>query len=199
MLAIIPAAGFGTRMGMRPDQSKELLPLGAGGGPLIQDILWQCEIYNLNPLVITRKEKKDLIEYCEKPNVHVHIIRPKGEWYDTVLASKRYWEEDNILILPDTRFSPATAIYDIEKSLELGSKAVFALHKVSDGSKWGTIKDYSLFEKYPNSTNAWAWGVIGFKKDYGEELFNSMREKKPLKLKDSSFLILDDFQDVTRG
>ncbi len=134
---IIPCAGYGTRMNMPIGQSKELL-LDKAGNHLIEFYLNHCPHFNITPLVITRKEKTDLIAYCESNHIETLIIEPKGEWNDTVLASSLLWDEDNILVLPDTRFnSPRTAISDIKKGLELGNQAVIGLHKVDDVSKWG--------------------------------------------------------------
>jgi hypothetical protein len=87
----------------------------------------------------------------------------------------------------------------MKRNLELGNKAVFALHRVDDVSKWGQIKDYQVIEK-PHSTNAgFAWGVLGFKENYGEQLFSMMSlRNNPFTLSNTSFLHLTKFSDITR-
>jgi len=205
MKVIIPACGYGIRMGMQPNESKEMLieemphpAMKNYNQPIIQYSLDICEQYNLDPIVITRPHKEDLIEYLHKHRIEVMIHQPKDgeEWALTVLASQRHWEENNLLLLPDTRFHSTGIVLDIEEGLKLGNNAVFALHNVDDPHNWGIIKDYNLIEK-PKTLSVgryWAWGLIAFKDYYGEELFSS----KQLTLKDVGFCYLDHFRDITR-
>lgn len=200
MRAIIPCSGFGTRLGMALDQSKEMLPDNTYGAEHLIDFTLQfCKINNIEPFVITRKDKKDLIAYLNSLNVPFMLYEPKlrQDWYHTVLASKDHWAEENILILPDTRFGPLF-LGEMEKSLKLGTNAVFALHKVDNPEKWGIINDYKLYEK-PKKLKGQqlAWGLIGFRKSYGRFLFANM--KYIIKLRNVSFTFLDFFKDVTRG
>src|SRR6266850_3092271 len=116
MRAIIPCAGFGTRVGMKSNQSKELLP-DSNNKPLIQYSLDICRLYQIDPLVILREEKKDLQEYLKKEKVNYITIKPEGEWYDTVLKSQGHWDENNVLMLPDTKFD-IDRIKDIVSGLE---------------------------------------------------------------------------------
>lgn len=200
MKAIIPAAGLGTRMGMRPDQSKEMLPdRNHMGKPLIQWCLDLCKAFNIDPIVITREDKKDLRQYLFNNGIEFMDIKPEGEWNDTVLKSQEHWEEDNILILPDTRFDRIRCIEDIQRSLSLGNNAVLAVHEVTDPSKWGIIKDYKLIEKPKDLRGKqMAWGLIGFKDYYGVELFNNMSNNGYV-LKDIGFTFLNKFEDLTRN
>lgn len=202
MRMIIPCAGFGTRMSMNPNQSKELLLYQ--GKPLIENALQLAQIFNIKPLVITRIEKQDLIQYCAENDIETQIIDVRGEWADTILQSKPWWEEDNILVLPDTVFDPAhDTIYDILEGLELGNNAVIALHDVKDVSQWGYVTNYTITEKPQFITRGIvsgnAWGVIGFKKTYGEELFSAMTKRNnALQLKNVGFTYLEGFRDLTR-
>lgn len=205
MRAIIPCAGYGTRMNMLPNKSKEMLldkedwGIGNKGKPLIQYALTICKMFNLEPIVITRKEKTDLRQYLFDNQVEFIDIEVEGEWPQTILKSKDHWNMDNILILPDTRFSSLRCIEDIQKGLKLGNNAVMALHEVPDPNKWGIVEDYLLFEKskFIYTENQWAWGLIGFKGYYGVELFSNMRDNG-FELKDVGFTYLNDFQDITR-
>jgi len=201
MKCIIPAAGFGTRMSMAMNKSKEMLPdPGYKHQPIIQYALDLCKAFKMEPLVITRKEKQDLRQYLFNQGVEFIDIEVKGEWNETVLASKDHWVENNMLILPDTRFSSFKCIQDIQRGLELGNNAVIALHEVTDPDKWGIITPrYVLLEKpdyLSNDTKYSAWGLIGFKKSYGQELFSNV---KCLDLKNVGFTYLDKFEDITRG
>lgn len=197
---IIPCAGFGRRMKMKPTQSKEMLPDNLFGFSHIIDYsLMLCKLHNLEPLVISRKEKKDLNSYLKKQKVKVLLVDHYGEWAESVLKSKDHWAENNLLMLPDTRFTPYSIIDDMKKGLELGNNAVFAMHKVNDPQNWGIIDDYKLFEK-PKHMIApkMAWGLIGFRKNFGIELFHNLIEFKFQCLKHSGFVYLNNFQDITR-
>lgn len=199
-LAIIPCAGFGTRMGMAPNKSKEMLPDPENDNkPIIDYSLNLCVQFKFKPLVILRKEKKDLKRYLKKRGVDFIEVDHKGEWHETVLLSESHWLENNILILPDTRFQLITNLFDIIKGLELGNNAVFATHEVSDPEKWGIIKDYYLFEKPKDLPGPQkAWGIVGFKNHYGFDLFYNMRYNS-FKLKNAGFTHLLEFKDITRG
>lgn len=197
--AIIPCAGFGKRMNMLPDESKELIINPNNNRPLIDYAFSLCNLYDLEPLVITREEKKDLIEYCANLNIETQIIEPVGEWPDTILESMHNWNKDNILILPDTVLSPVSVIEDIKTGLKLGNNAVIALHDVKDVSKWGSVKDYNIIEKSSNTNEGKAWGLIGFKDYYGYELFSAMSTRnKNFKLDNTGFVYLNEFKDITR-
>lgn len=198
---ILPCAGFGLRMGMLPNQSKEMLQDGTGN-PVIQYSLDLCYKYDLEPVIITRKEKTDLLAYCHCRvyPIETLIIEPNGEWPNTILASKDLWNENNIMILPDTRFNPTSVIKDMESSLKLGNRAVIALHEVSDSSKWCIVDDYQLIEKPNWDEKSMAMGLIGFKKDEGELLFSIINKRNmPYSLMDAGFVYLNDFKDITRG
>lgn len=201
MRFIVPCAGLGTRMNMKHNESKEMLIDPSTGYRLIDNVLRIANVIRANVHVITRAEKTDLIEYlATKPNVSVQIIEPKGEWANTVLESQDYWDEHNILVLPDTTWSPKFApIYQIEESLKLGCYSVFAIHSVEDVSKWGRIRDYTLTEKSNSKLPGYAWGLIGFTKDEGLTIFGTCAHKNTrLELMHSSFVFLDCFKDLTR-
>ena len=197
--AIMPCCGYGTRMNMQPTESKELL-LDETGKPIMEYCLTICKDNDLLPLVVTRPDKKDLIEYCRVNDVETLIIEPKGEWADTVLASNGLWHDDNILLLPDTRFEPISSIQLILANLEANAKTVWALHSVKDGSNWGILdyNDLTIKEKPKGIDRAIAWGIIGWKKDEGMKLFTDMSEKKQYVLDQASWVHLDSFKDITR-
>lgn len=166
--------------------------------PIIEYSLNLCKTYNLEPFIITRPEKQDLINYLNTHQIKYMLYNPDGkEWNETVLACKDQWDENNLLILPDTRFKSPEVIKDMQRSLEMGNEAVIALHEVPDPSKWGIITpEYELLEKPAHLTgNQKAWGLISFKNTYGQELFSNV---KYIKLKNTGFVFLEEFKDITR-
>jgi dTDP-glucose pyrophosphorylase len=197
--AIIPCAGFGTRVNMRPDQSKELNHYN--GKPLIEYCLDVCALYGLTPHVITRKEKTDLIDYCVSRNITVQILeQPGAEWADTVLKSFPYWSEHNVFMLPDTIWENISVIEQLLRDLELGCNASFGVHAVNNQSQWSVINNYYICEKPNVKGNGIAWGLFAFKKKYGKILFTLFTQKNhQMKLNKCSFHSLVNFRDVTRG
>ena len=202
--ALIPCCGFGTRMNMKPDESKEMLIYN--GFPIIDYTLDLCKAAGLQPVVITRPEKADLIRHLEMNHGRVQVAQynPLGEWAQTILDNKQYWGYSNILLLPDTRFSPTLPV--IKRMIDLlnyDTASIFAIHPVSDPQNWGVIRRKMICEKPTSLIDGGvydAWGVIGFNKYNGVELFSNMMEKgKWNRLSNYNTIQLDSFQDITRG
>jgi dTDP-glucose pyrophosphorylase len=199
MRAIIPCAGYGNRMKMRIDQAQEMLPDPDRPDFYIIDyVLDLCKSFDLEPIIISRKEKTSLNNYVQSQGVEYFNINVDGEWMRSILKSRDYWHEDNIVILPNTRFGRFSCFQAIEHGLKLNNNAVFATHKVKDPENWGIIYNYTLCDKPPHlKGEQQAWGLIGFKSNYGQELFSKL--PYTTKLENVGFTKLDWFKDVTRG
>ncbi len=197
--AIIPCAGFGTRMNMKPNESKEMLL--DDGKPIIKYSLDLCKQYDIEPLIITRPEKQDLIKYVEALGADSIQIEPGKEWPDTVLKSAKHWNDKNILILPDTRFHSTDVIWQIQQSLENGFDIAFAVHTVADTSKWGAVTPHTYCEKPSSKKPGLAWGLIGFERYAGNCLFSNMSERGVTQYHNfpTTFVFLESFVDITRG
>jgi dTDP-glucose pyrophosphorylase len=198
--AIIPCAGFGTRMNMAPNESKELLVHPATKKPIIEFTLDRAREAGLDPCVITRKEKTDLIEYCEVNDIPYQVIVPEGEWMNTVLMSEPHWEDINVLILPDTRFFPYDILDNMKTDLILGANSSLALHYVTDPQNWAVVDNYTLYEKPKHLTGTcyYAFGLIAFTPEEGHVIFKTLRDKREVLLENASFQYLDSFKDITR-
>lgn len=200
MKAVILCCGYGTRMGMKSNESKEML-LDKTGYPIIYHSFILCNIYKLNPLVITRKEKTDLIDYCKEHNVETLIIDPKGEWPETILASAPMWESSNILILPDTRFESTRVIEYMKNDIdELNCDYSVAVHKIDESSKWCVTNGAYIVEKPVENNYDWAMGLIAWDIYNGKKLFTQLSERNKYFVFDGNvgFHYLDNFKDVTR-
>lgn len=175
---IIPAAGFGKRVGSPP--AKELFPHPKTGNPLIEEALKKARSVG-TPLVITRPDKTELIEYLKATNTQYHLIGATREWPITVLASEPFWLEKNVLLLPDTDFNSASQIInELIQGLEKNS-VTLGVFPVQDSSVWGMIKNDErklMIADKPRMgfSSMQAWGLIGFNKAAGNKLFTAIAE-----------------------
>lgn len=204
-LLLLPAAGFGTRVGS--PNAKEIF-LGPNGSPLIESSLYQARLRDWPVHVITRKEKTDLLNYLNEYqkkyfnpdqvdgfNISIQLIEPSREWPETLLKSKDYWRHINLLCLPDTIYEPQevwnSMIADVQQAHLQNKKNMISagLFSAEDYSKWGVIKagkSTSLFlcEKPQPQTllemmgvnSVKAWGLIAFSQAIGEKLFSAQLE-----------------------
>ena len=200
--AIIPCAGFGTRMKMLPHQAKELLP-DEDGNPTINWSLNVCEKYDIEPIIVTRPEKQEFNDFLSQKKI-TYIFDEGKSVGTSILQTKEYWGDYNIILLPDTRFEYDDKFFiNIFKSMEVGNDSMFALFSVEDYSNWGIICNNTFYEKpkrhFTKEDKAFAWGVIGFKKEYGETLLNSYNlTSEPLKLNKPGYLFINNFRDISR-
>ncbi len=204
---IIPCAGFGTRVGS--PESKEMMLSPMTGEPLINFALNHAKNFNWDVHVITRKEKKELINYLSKfPSVTIQIVEPTKEWPHSILLSEKFWNETNILILPDTYFEPASVLEDMASYL-CCYEIVAGLIKMDDYRSWGvvntTLKHYCIIEKptFSFHKDYLAWGLLGFHKNVGKELFTKHLEsnfdhQEKMISQPFKYIILNHFEDLTR-
>ncbi len=91
-LILIPAAGYGTRMGSPP--AKEILHAPDTQSPLIERALSLTKKLGCRAHVITRKEKTSLIEYVIDYSNHNHlettiqIVNPTREWPEAEVRAR---------------------------------------------------------------------------------------------------------------
>lgn len=203
--AIIPAAGFGTRVGMKPGESKEMLIWDKEAPNRVIDYsLNLCKEAGLEPLVISRAEKEDLNTYLRGKGIEPVIIEPKGEWMDSILAVEEYWGWRNILMLPDTRYNNSLEIIKQMMFQILTNQGCLSLglHYVDNGSKWCIWSEDRLIEKpKAGGDPGWAFGVVGFNKQYGKMILEELSETKMsiIAPETPQFLLIENFIDITRG
>lgn len=213
---IIPAAGFGKRVGKKI--SKELLYYQNDRFRLIEWALNLAKSHKFKPFVISRIDKSDLNNYLEEnyPEIHIMKILESEEWTHTMQLSETLWGDKNILILPDTRFEPENIIDKI--SLELDRVDIcMGSFSIEDVSQWGIVqkkeKEYYIAEKPKNILNdnsynleedVFAWGVLGFRKSVGASLFKILRESskdhqfKKIPKSKIEIIKLNSFVDIAR-
>lgn len=200
--AIIPCAGFGTRMRMQPHEAKELL-LDEDGNPTIDWSLNICKKYDIEPIIVTRPEKIEFNHFLDQRGITYVFDEGKSVGI-SLLKSQPYWSDYNIILLPDTRFEYDDKFFiNIFKAMKAGNDSIFALFNVDDYLNWGIICDNTFYEKpkriFTEDDNAFAWGVIGFKKEYGKTLLNSYNlTAEPLVLSNPGYLFIENFKDISR-
>lgn len=213
-LVIIPAAGYGSRVGS--PEAKELL-LNDIGEPLIALALNQARDRQWPVHVITRKEKQSLITYLKtysdlnQREIQIQLIEPSQEWPDTVLQSRDFWRDQNILCLPDTIFKPLDIWDSLNDSLTRdGDIALAVFEPGPDYAKWGVVRflnetQIEICEKpRARKENLKAWGLSAFTCSGGLELLKAQMKStfdhNWISLKSRAHLIeLDDFKDLTRS
>lgn len=187
-LVIIPAAGFGRRVGS--PNSKEILRLDQGR-PLIETAFSESEARKWPLHLLTRSEKTELIDYSLKrglSNLQIQYVSVTKEWPATVLLSEPVWHEWNLLFLPDLLFRPLTVLDQMIEAVgqrpEL--RVVAAGTMTSKPQLWGCLKTvhaqassdgkqgFSICEKPQESLSEWAWGLMMFHQSTGRDLFESL-------------------------
>ncbi len=208
-LVIIPAAGFGRRVGS--PEAKELF-LRPDGTRLI-DLGLQCASERAWPAhVITRTEKTSLVRYLKQsPNTTVQLIGATYDWPETILQSEPFWHEWNLVFLPDMDFKPRKILEEFAFEMSVGDVDVItANHLVEDASHWGLLwpdsaTGLTVGEKVPieKSEKRQAWGLYAFKKSAGRKLLeaqlDSCRDHRLRQLPiRSKALKLSAYLDLTR-
>lgn len=198
--AIIPCCGYGTRMNMPIDKSKELLINPNTDEPLIEWHLELCKLFDIEPICIVRPEKQDLIDYLRISGVKTILYTPeeKQSWAETIYNNKDHYNEKNILLLPDTVFAPKKALKQVKNAL-YKYPLVFATHLVYDYPNWGIVRPNKLYEK-PQSLDfryiqEAAWGLIGFT---DAQIFKDLIDKKESDIKNYKVININKFKDLTR-
>lgn len=206
---IVPAAGFGRRVGS--PEAKELLLREGLNEPLIEQPLRLASENAARVVVVTREEKASLLRYLGR-RARVVLVRPTREWPESLLLSAGEWGEFNLVCLPDTEFAPLDVVGEMFRVLERGADVVFATFVPADGEfrTWGVVDTSELRHcEKPRDVSAGAavraWGLFAFRRACGERLLQQMLESTfDHEWRDLSglgrveFLELDAFRDLTR-
>lgn len=187
-MVLLPAAGLGTRVGSPP--AKELLP-DLQNRPLIDFALEQAFAREWPVHVITRAEKRSLLEHLATwqdrgLDVSIQLVELTKEWPETLLLSRPFWRENNLVVLPDTRYEPLDIWDEMLRVQQKMAAAVYAVCESQDFSNissWGVIESdpFRLCEKpqhlLSKSENSYLiWGLMMFEKSAGEALLQAHLE-----------------------
>lgn len=176
------------------------------GRPLIEWGLEQARIREWPVHVILRQEKSNLIEFLKNYsyNISYQCVPETKDWPESLMLSEPYWHQKNIVWLPDTRFEPLEALDVINYQLE-SRKIVYGVFAVENSMMWGVVNEVknSICEKCQISGPQKAWGLMGFFKSSGKELFEahlkSTLQKKEVSVSEKILTVeLEKFADLTR-
>lgn len=199
---LIPAAGYGRRVGAPP--AKELLLNPKTGLTFIDSALARAGEIG-EPVVISRHDKTVLNEYL-KDKSELCLIESSREWPETLLMSKSFWREYNLVLLPDTYFEPRVILADLVEALKIHDVA-YGVFSVNDPRTWGAIEitnsRMKIHEKPHEIFSANAWGVFSFRSQCGDDVlrahYESTMDHQPKFLSLSCQLLpLAKFEDLTR-
>lgn len=226
---IIPAAGYGTRMGGTP--AKELLKHPKSQNNFLQEAMSRHKTlsYQMLPAhfhVISRVDKTALNDFVLNlknenmdDNLTLQTIAPSKEWPDSVRQSAPYWNEWNLLLLPDADYAPLITTPLLKCLMDDQSVDLyFFTFAPENPAEWGVIKcvggQFFIADK-PKETRGpthqsgqiSAWGLILFRKSIGQELFSTILESnqdrlwKPLSIPAYKIkcVSIQSFTDLTRG
>jgi hypothetical protein len=196
---LIPAAGYGRRMGSPP--AKELLSHpDFPDKNFMQIAIQRCLEVNLKPLVISRVDKTELNEYLFQHRIPFTLIENSEDWPETLLKSFNHWTLHSIVLLPDTTFKPEGILKNLADDLFSQSLSL-SLFKIQDSSLWGGVGfDQNKIEISEKKIGyQYAWGHLAFHRNVGKELLERLHQKKNFQFNDQfSVHHLEHFEDLTR-
>lgn len=195
---------------------KELMP-GPSGSPLIDFALEQAFDRDWPVHVITREEKRPLIEHLQAwqkkgCKISWQFVGVTKEWPETLLQSEAFWQESNLVVLPDTIFEPKNIWDEMQTRLDENTSACYAVLESQDYAKaktWGVIDQgpFRLCEKpQENFASPYlAWGLMMFRRKMGKTLLQAHLEStfdhqwKSFPAEKIQIVKLSKFKDLTRG
>ncbi|HWA82980.1 MAG TPA: sugar phosphate nucleotidyltransferase [Fimbriimonadaceae bacterium] len=136
MIAVLPAAGKGTRMSAVSSGSKELLPVG--GRSVLEWVLREAaEAGSDEQIVVVSPAKSDLLAL---PGLTTAVQEKATGLAPALLAVNRL--EPTLLLLPDTIFFPRSPSARLVKALSQGYDIAIAVQPVADEavSRYGIVE-----------------------------------------------------------
>ena len=165
VIGVIPAAGHATRL--QPlDCSKEVLPIQ--GRPVVDYLVERMRVGGCSGLrVVTRAEKQDLIEHCERIGADVVLAEPATVGESIAAGAHGLAPDDIVLVgFPDTIWEPVDGYRRLVGGVLDGCEVALGLFRiraldlvrsdvvVTDGSP--RVVRVHVKPKRPQSP--WIWG-----------------------------------------
>ncbi len=189
-LILIPAAGYGTRVRTVQDcatpsaspDCKEMLSR-PDYNHMIDFALDIAARLHVAAHVITRKDKVSLAAHLERRQreqpLTFQFVEPTREWPESILVSEPHWRMRNLVVLPDSDFTPEAIAGEMIEALA-SAQTVWALFEASAEQcrSYGVV-DTKLnrhAEKPLDSNGAQPWGVFGFRREVGRNLCANLLE-----------------------
>jgi UTP--glucose-1-phosphate uridylyltransferase len=165
MIAILPAAGKGTRMSEVSSGSKELLPVGSKAA--IQWALDEAIASGVSTvMLIGSSSKPDLVAYTSAIQIELAIQEVPRGLAPAILIPEGL--QPTLVILPDTIFFPNSPTKRLVEALNRGFDMAIAVERVPDEavSRYGivefsseTLRMSRILEK-PDTSETWSrWAI----------------------------------------
>ncbi len=131
LVGLVPAAGHATRLGDMPG-SKEVLEVR--GRPVIDHLLERLRAAGPAEIrVVTRPEKRDVIEHVTAAGAHVVLGHPEDVAASLRLGLEGLGEDDDVLIgFPDTLWSPLDGFVRLRAALGESADVALGLFRAGE-------------------------------------------------------------------
>src|SRR5579871_1985877 len=145
MVAILPAAGKGTRMKSVASGSKELLPVA--GKPVLAHVLDEALAAGVDDcMVVLSPNKPDLKAFVESHGRVSSVVQESADGLaPAMLRANRF--EPTLLLLPDTIFWPSSPSGRLVKALSRGYDFAIAVEPISEER----VSSYGIVEWNPDT------------------------------------------------
>jgi glucose-1-phosphate thymidylyltransferase len=163
IVGVIPAAGYATRL--QPiQQSKEVFPVG--GRPVMDYLVERMRRAPCSELrVVTRPEKRDVIENATRHAVRVVEARPASP-AASFFAGMRDLADDDVVLLgyPDSIWEPVSGYARVLELLDAGWGIALGLFRAEDLRRYEPVvfddsgKVIRIEFKPERPSSSWLWG-----------------------------------------
>jgi glucose-1-phosphate thymidylyltransferase len=164
VVGIVPAAGYATRL--QPlNCSKEVVPVG--GRPVMDYLLERMRAGGASEIrVVTRPEKRDVIEHAESLEAVVVLARP-ATTSESFVAGLQGLEPEDVALLgwPDTLWEPPDGYRSLVDAVERGSEIALGLFELAQDLERSDVISFDeaggidgIKVKPARPPSSWIWG-----------------------------------------
>jgi glucose-1-phosphate thymidylyltransferase len=164
VVGIVPAAGYATRL--QPlDCSKEVVPVG--GRPVMDYLVERMRAGGASEIrVVTRAEKRDVIEHAESLGALVVLARP-ATTSESFAAGLQGLEAEDVALLgwPDTLWEPPDGYRRLVDAVERGPEIALGLFELAEDLERSDVISFDaagriagVQVKPARPASSWIWG-----------------------------------------
>lgn len=138
VVGVIPAAGYATRLGLRPT-SKELIDVG--GRPLLDYLVERLRAAPCSELrVVTRPEKSDVIQHATSIGATVLLGHPENSARSLWLGLAGLADEEVVCFgFPDCLWEPTDGFATLVEAVEGGEEIALGLFRTNEPEAYDPV------------------------------------------------------------